>query len=143
MKPVLAIVLTAFLALPVWAEEPAFAPKDGTVADLNEFLWKNRPLVVFADSPADPRFEEQIRLLEEDQPGLETRDVVVLVDTDPAAKSALRQKLRPRGFMMVVLAKDGSVILRKPLPWHVREIGRAIDKQPLRQQEIRDSHGSE
>ena len=39
---------------------------------------------------------------------------------------------------MVLLDKDGAVKLRKPLPWQVREIVRAIDKFPLRQQEIRD-----
>ena len=32
--------------------------------------------------------------------------------------------------------KDGQVKLRKPFPWDVREISRAIDKFPLRRQEI-------
>ena len=40
--------------------------------------------------------------------------------------------------MLVLIGKDGSVYLRKPFPWSVREIGRSIDKMPLRQQEIRD-----
>lgn len=65
------------------------------------------------------------------------RDVVVIVDTDPDAKSELRTKLRPRGFMMVIVGKDGGVKLRKPSPWTVREITRQIDKMPLRQEEIR------
>ena len=141
MKNALVFVLTEFLALPVGAQTPEIGPMDGTQADLSEFLWKNRPIVVFADNPADPRFQDQLDFLAQDLPALETRDVVILTDADPAAKSALRQKLRPRGFALVVLAKDGSVILRKPLPWHVREITRTIDKQPLRQQEIRDRIG--
>lgn len=143
MKTALTLVLTAFFALPLWAEDSDLQPRDGIQAELNEFLWINRPLVVFADSPADPRFQEQMRLLSADLPGLAERDVVILFDTDPAAKSALRAKLRPRGFALVVIAKDGTVILRKPLPWHVREITRAIDKMPLRQQEIRESLGKE
>ena len=138
MKTTVAIVLTAFLAFPAWAEPPVLEPRDGTTADLNEFLWVKRPLVIFADNPADPRFQDQLELLAEDLPGLITRDVVILTDTSQSPKSALRQELRPRGFMLVVLAKDGSVVLRKPVPWHVREIARAIDKLPLRQQEIRD-----
>jgi len=33
--------------------------------------------------------------------------------------------------------KDGSVALRKPSPWSVREISRAIDKMPSRREEMR------
>jgi len=63
--------------------------------------------------------------------------VVIIVDTDPSGESALRTKLRPRGFMMVLIGKDGQVKLRKPLPWDVRELTRSIDKMPLRRQEMR------
>ena len=62
----------------------------------------------------------------------------MVTDTDPASQSALRETFRPRGFMMVLIGKDGQIKLRKPLPWDVREISRAIDKTPLRQQELRD-----
>jgi hypothetical protein len=50
----------------------------------------------------------------------------------------LRTKLRPRGFMVVLIGKDGGVKLRKPFPWDVREFSRSIDKMPMRQQELRD-----
>jgi hypothetical protein len=114
-----------------------WAPLTADEVNLNDFLWVARPLVVFADTPADPRFVEQMTLLAERPGDLADRDVVVIVDTDPAAKSELRTTLRPRGFMMVILAKDGTVALRKPSPWTVREITRQIDKMPLRQEEIR------
>jgi hypothetical protein len=68
---------------------------------------------------------------------------VVLTDTDPLARSAIRIKLRPRGFAMVIVDKDGKVVTRKPSPWDIREIGRAIDKTPLRQQELRDARDAE
>jgi len=67
----------------------------------------------------------------------------VLTDTDPAAKSALRTALRPRGFGLVLIDKDGEVKLRKPAPWSTREISRSIDKWPTRQQEIREKLGKE
>lgn len=108
------------------------------VEDLSEFVWEKRPIVVFADSPNDPAFREQIELLEGRIPELAERDVVVLIDTDPQARGPLRRKLRPRGFALVLVGKDGSVKLRKPKPWDVREISRVIDKMPMRQQEIRD-----
>ena len=104
---------------------------------LDQFKWTARPFVVLAESPSDPRFAEQMSLLRKDPEPLVDRDVIVLVDTDPNAESELRKKLRPRGFMLVLIGKDGGVKLRKPFPWSVRELSRAIDKLPIRQQELR------
>ena len=119
------------------ADETLFRPAD--MPDLSEFLWKKRPVLVFANSPDDPSFVEQIELLQAREPALTERDVVVLTDTDPEARSALRLKMRPRGFMLVIVGKDGGIKLRKPFPWDVREISRSIDKMPIRQREIRDA----
>ena len=63
--------------------------------------------------------------------------MIVFVDTDPTASGPLRKALRPRGFQLVLIGKDGGVKLRKPRPWTVRELNRVIDKMPMRQQEIR------
>ena len=115
---------------------------DADSVDLSEFVWEKRPVIVFADSPNDPNFDLQIAYLERRADALLERDVVVLTDTDPAAQSALREKLRPRGFMLVLIGKDGGVKLRKPFPWDVRELSRTIDKMPMRQREIRDRRGS-
>lgn len=109
----------------------------GAEINLDDFLWVNRPIVVLADSPDDPRFLEQLRLLEERLPDLKERDVVVITDTDPSQQTDLRQALRPRGFMLVLIGKDGGIKLRKPSPWSVREISRVIDKMPMRRQEMR------
>ncbi|MCX7644329.1 MAG: DUF4174 domain-containing protein [Rhodobacteraceae bacterium] len=113
-------------------------PYDGSEVDLADFLWTHRPVVVFADTPADPAFQRQMELLRARPEALAERDVVVIVDTDPAARSPVRTALRPRGFMLAILGKDGRVEQRKPSPWDVREISRAIDRTPLRRQEIRE-----
>lgn len=115
---------------------------DAAGVELDDFLWIKRPVVVFADTAADPRFVQQMQLLMRELDELELRDVVVITDTDPDAQTALRTKLRPRGFMLALIGKDGQVKLRKPLPWSVRELSRTIDKMPMRQQEIRDRRGS-
>ena len=120
-----------------WREDPTVILSAVDV-DLQDFLWQARPVVVFADTEADPAFQQQIGFLTARMDALAERDVVVLTDTDPAAMSDIRRKLRPRGFMMAILGKDGGVKLRKPFPWDVREVSRSIDKMPLRQQEIRD-----
>jgi Domain of unknown function (DUF4174) len=121
---------------------PAFVQPAGE-SDLSEFLWINRPVIVFADTPADPRLQQQIDLLTEGEAVMRDRDVIVLTDTDPAAKSPLRQKLRPRGFQLVLVGKDGGVKLRKPFPWSARELSRSIDKFPMREREIRERRESQ
>ncbi|QIE47355.1 DUF4174 domain-containing protein [Pseudohalocynthiibacter aestuariivivens] len=143
MKQLLALVIACIIAAPLAAEEVAVVPEqsifvDGTDVDLNEFLWKNRPLVIFADSEFDQRFVRQMELLNARLDELAERDVVILTDTDPSAQSPLRERLRPRGFMLALIVKDGTIYLRKPFPWDVREITRTIDKLPMRQQEIRE-----
>lgn len=105
-------------------------------ADPAEFLWQARPVVIFADTAADPAFIRQLADLQADPAPLLARDVVVVTDTDPAAASPWRRQLRPEGFSLVLLDKDGQVKQRKPAPWSVREISRAIDKFPLRRREI-------
>lgn len=120
-----------------WEADPATV-FEGAEIDPQEFMWRARLLVVFGDSPFDPNVQEQVTLLEDELGDLVERDILVVVDTDPEAESAIRQQLRPRGFMLALVGKDGTVAFRKPLPWSVREISRSVDKMPLRQQEIRD-----
>lgn len=115
---------------------PLIRPADGI--ELSMFLWQNRPIVIFADTANDPRYIDQIEMLEAEAARLVERDMVVLTDTDPAARSPVRQKLRPRGFQVVLIDKDGGVMLRRPFPQSVREITRSIDKTPLRQREIEE-----
>ena len=148
MKTLYSLVLLLLVPVPLWAENapasvepaaqetPAVGPIAAADVMLDELMFLRRPVVVFADSPADPTFIRQMQLIERDLPALDQRDVVVIVDTDPAAKSAIRQKLRPRGFSLVLMEKDLKPVIRKPLPWDVREIVAAIDKFPLRRQEM-------
>lgn len=109
---------------------------------LDEFAWIFRPIVIFADTAADPRYSEQLDRIRSEMDELAKRDVIVLTDAEPAAKLPLRQKLRPRGFQMVLVGKDSKVLLRKPAPLTVREITRSIDKLPSRQREVEERRGS-
>ena len=124
-------------AVELWQEDRSRI-FDATEIDLADFVWVARPIVVFAQTPNDPQFGQQMDLLTARIDELALRDVIVITDTNPDTPSALRTALRPRGFMLAIIAKDGRTALRKPAPWDVREITRSIDKMPLRQQEIRD-----
>jgi hypothetical protein len=129
-------------------DTPAAAPqqveldiRDAAEVAPEALLFDRRPVVIFADTPEDPAFVTQMELLVRDPAAMERRSVTVITDTDPAGNSPWRQRLRPRGFSLVVLDTDGTVIDRKPFPWDTREIGRAIDKTPVRRDETRASGG--
>lgn len=120
-----------------WESDPTTV-FDAAEVDLEEFRWIARPLVVFGEAEREPAFREQMELIADRMDELAERDVVVITDADPSGESELRRRLRPRGFQLTLIGKDGGVKLRKPFPWDVREISRSIDKMPMRQQEIRE-----
>ena len=144
MKTLRSVLLAALLPLSSIAaaqDTGGFVPGQAGEVVFADLLYLKRPIAVFADSPNDPNFIRQMELLARDPKALEARDVIVVVDTDPAARTEWRQKLRPRGFSLVLLDKDLKPVIRKPLPWEVREIVNAIDKFPLRRQEIQQGAG--
>lgn len=141
MKTLYVLVLAMFLPAQAGAEAD-LAPQVAASVVMADQLYLRRPVVVFADSPDDPNFIRQMDLLALAYPLLAERDVIVITDTDPAANSEWRLKLRPRGFSLVLMDKDLKPVIRKPLPWDVREITHAIDKLPLRRQEMLERNPS-
>jgi len=137
MKPLYAILFAALMANQALGQDLGPVPASEVI--LADQLYVKRPVVVFADSPNDPNFIRQMELLAEGYPALADRDVIVVTDTDPTARSDWRLDLRPRGFSLVLLDKDLKPVIRKPSPWSVREITAAIDKLPSRRQETQHS----
>jgi len=115
---------------------------DAAEVSLEEFLWINRLIVLLADSPNNPQLVQQLRYLEERAEEMLDRDVVVIVDADPTERSEVRQRLRPRGFMLVIIDKDGEIKQRRPAPRSGREIMAVIDRFPLRRQEMLERNPS-
>jgi Domain of unknown function (DUF4174) len=141
MNPLHALVFAVLLPFAALAQDsgtepPAFGPVVAADTPFDAQLFVKRPVVVFADSPNDPNFVRQMDLLARAYADLEERDVILVTDTDPAADGEWRHKLRPRGFSLVIMDKDLRPVIRKPNPWTVREITAAIDKLPLRRQEV-------
>jgi hypothetical protein len=133
MKYALSLVFAAFAAVAAIAQDADERSTDDMIVsaqdvDLDALRWEKRALVVFADSPNNPNFIEQMDLIEDDLSALERRDVIVIIDTDPADRTDIRRELRPRGFGIVIVGKDGSIQLRKTTPWSIRELTRTIDK---------------
>lgn len=145
MPPVViaTILAMSIVAPPAFAEEirmPVVAVQEQAEIEdeqptLEELRWVARPVVVFADSPNDPRFLQQLQMLEEREEELEDRRVVVLTDTQPGEQGPLRQQLRPRDFTLVLIDTDGTVVQRRPAPTSARELLNLIDRLPSRRQE--------
>ena len=114
----------------------AYAPVPASGVVIADELYLHRIVVVFADSAQDPAFVRQMEILTPNLTDLQQRDVLLVTDTDPKSQSELRATLHPRGFSIVIMDKDGTVAIRKPLPWDVREISRSIDKFPSRIAEV-------
>ena len=109
---------------------------DGSEAQLDSFLWEKRLILLFANTPNDPAFQQQLESILERAEEFVERDVVVITDTDPDANSDARRRLRPRGYMMAIIDKDGEVKQRRPAPRSARELMAVIDRFPLRRQEM-------
>ena len=136
MKQFFAVAAFIFIPILSLAENNVIFVEVTKDTDLSSYRWTHRPIVVFANSPEDVNYTRQIKMLESGLNQLLVRDVVVLTDTNPSEVSLLRELLRPRGFALLLIGKDGQVKLRKPFPWSVRELSRAIDKMPMRRQEL-------
>ena len=136
MKQFFAVAAFIFIPILSLAENNVIFVEVTKDTDLSSYRWTHRPIVVFANSPEDVNYTRQIKMLESELNQLLVRDVVVLTDTNPSEVSPLRESLRPRGFALLLIGKDGQVKLRKPFPWSARELSRAIDKMPMRRQEL-------
>ena len=96
--------------------------------EIRNLIWEKRPVLVFSNSNLDPKLKQQIEMFTSDPNALLSRDVQVFVDHTPEPKSNLRKRFRPKGFLIILIGKDGQIKLRKNTPWSAREITRVIDK---------------
>ncbi len=120
------IGLATLIAGVTWAEDDPIAV----------YKWEARPVIIFADSEKDPRFQRQIANLSARSDDMTERDVVILMDTDPSADSSLRKMFRPRDFQILLIGKDGQIKLRRPHPISAEDLNRQIDRMPMRRREM-------
>ncbi|CUX81152.1 MAG: DUF4174 domain protein [Roseibaca calidilacus] len=153
MKPFLTLVFAAVFAAststgqnvpsdtetppdPAAQAENALQILDAREIDVREYVWNHRLVVVMADTDGNPQFDLQLEAIRERADEFVKRDVVVIFDANPEDRSALRQVLRPNGFMTAIIDKDGEVKARRPSVRSGRELMAVIDKFPLRRQEM-------
>lgn len=108
------------------------------MATLERYRWQARPVLIFAPSPEDPSYRAATAQLAALRDGLAERDIVVLVDTDPDAGGALRDRLGAEGFEMLLVGKDGGVKMRAGEVIAPETLFTTIDRMPMRQREMQE-----
>ncbi len=111
---------------------------------LNPLQWKARVLVVSAPKADDRGLRGQDAILGADAAGQADRDMTVirLVGSQAPAgvdAAALRERLSlpPDRFEVVLVGKDGTIVMRRRQPIPLVEIFDRIDAMPMRRDELR------
>ncbi len=117
---------------------------------LENYQWKNRLALVFAPTPEDEQYQEQLEHLSNENE-LQQRDLILFhVFTEVGGfagerrlsekeSAALREAFAvdSKSFAVVLIGKDGTEKQRWTQPIASSEIFGLIDAMPMRQQEMK------
>ena len=138
------------LAVIVVGASAALAPAQATAAELGDYLWQSRPLLVFAPTEGDPRLVETMRRIDASRCDFIDRDMVLgrivadgtstldghAVDTTQAQRLASDFGIGANGFSVVLIGKDGGEKLRVNDIPDLAAIYAVIDGMPMRGREM-------
>jgi len=104
--------------------------------DLASYRWKNRVLVILAPSDNDPQLKEQRASAAASAAGYLERDLIVV--TEIGVDGPIRRKfgIRQSDFQVLLIGKDGHSTLQWPKPVSSEVIFSAIDRMPMRRDEM-------
>ena len=109
--------------------------------DLSRYRGKNRLLLVFAPSKADPRWQTQNSLLAGSAADFQERDLLRFdcLEQGGNKNAALRSRcsVKPGQFRVLLIGKDGHVASGGPTPLCLHALTGQIDKMPMRREEMR------
>ncbi len=109
--------------------------------DLSRYRGKNRLLLVFAPSKADPRWQVQNALLVGSAADFKERDLLrfdfLEQGGDKNASLRTHYGVRPGQFRVLLIGKDGHAALGGPTPLSLHTLTEQIDKMPMRREEMR------
>lgn len=132
------------------SQEVATSLKNNAMTSLDDYKWKKRLLLVFAPKE-DAVYQKQMQLFNEQQVGLNERDLLIVqlltegtsrMDSQPinpvlAAQIRERFKVEQQDFQVILVGKDGTTKRREHSLVPPEVIFDEIDAMPMRQQEMR------
>jgi hypothetical protein len=127
----------------------ALGPAQAMAAELGDYLWQRRPLLLFAPAESDPRLVETMRRIEASRCDFVDRDMVLgrivtegtstldghVVDTDQARRLMSEFEIGADGFSAVLIGKDGGEKLRVADVPDLQAIYAVIDGMSMRARE--------
>jgi hypothetical protein len=127
----------------------ALGPAQAMAAELSDYLWQRRPLLLFAPADSDPRLVETMRLIEASRCDFVDRDMVLgrivtegtstlgghVLDTNQARRLLSEFGIGADSFGVVLIGKDGSEKLRVAGVPDLEAIYAVIDGMPMRARE--------
>ncbi len=109
-------------------------------SDLSQYRNKNRLLLVFAPSKADPRWQKQNTLLAQSAAEFKERDLLrfdYLEGDRRTTALRIRYGVKPGQFRVLLIGKDGHVASGEPVPVSLPALTEQIDRMPMRRKEMR------
>ncbi|MFY9336381.1 MAG: DUF4174 domain-containing protein [Mycobacterium sp.] len=142
--------ITGALAVIFMVTSTALMPARATAAELGDYLWQSRPLLVFAPNGNDPRLTETMRRIEATRCDFADRDMVLgrivtdgtstldgqVLDTNQAQRLSSQFGIGATGFSVVLIGKDGGEKLRVNDIPDLQAIYAVIDGMPMRGREM-------
>ena len=125
-------------------------------AELGDYRWERRPLLVFAPSDTDPRLVETVSRIDATRCEFVGRDMVLgqiltvgtstldghVVDADETRRLVNRFGVDAGAFTVLLIGKDGGEKLRITGVPDLQAIYTVIDGMPMRRDEMRaDTEG--
>jgi hypothetical protein len=120
------------------------------LADLGQYRWKNRLLLLFSPSPEVSAYQSLNQELIRTPDGVTDRDLLVFRVLEQGQSIMGTQEISPQGaenlrrrfgvsrgaFTVVLVGKDGGVKLERSGPVSLSAIFALIDSMPMRQREM-------
>lgn len=142
--------ITGALAVLVLGTSAVLMSARAMAAELSDYLWQSRPLLVFAPTDGDPRLAETMRRIEASRCDFADRDMVLgrivadgtstldgrVIDTTAAQRLASQFGIGANSFSVVLIGKDGGEKLRVDDVPDLQVIYAVIDGMPMRGREM-------
>jgi hypothetical protein len=127
----------------------ALGPAQAMAAELSDYRWESRPLLLFAPTDSDPRLVETMRRIEASRCDFVDRDIVLgrivtegtstldghVVDPTQAQRLVSEFGIGADSFSVVLIGKDGGEKLRVAGIPDLQAIYAVIDGMPMRARE--------
>jgi len=137
------------LAVAILTASAVLAPAAAAAAELGDYLWQRRPLLLFAPAESDSRLVETVRRIEASRCDFADRDMVLglivaegtsaldgqVVDTSQAKRLLSEFGIAANTFSAVLIGKDGGEKLRVNDVPDLPTIYAVIDGMPMRSAE--------